>query len=222
MTNLGTNDRFRFMVLGPSVLLLAIVALARVGSSQDGVRVEQQHHPGLRALTAAERRDAVAAVVQQERRAATSLATGKRVETVVVERYHDEDKGARSSDQRAHVVLYNYETSETVSAIVSLGSLRVESMSVVKDQPPGLGPAEIERARQVALAHPTVRARLQAAGMAGREHELIITHLLVRAVAPGDPCFTRRCVALFFNTRTDVLGIEPIVDLGTGHVVEIQ
>jgi hypothetical protein len=140
---------------------------------------------------------------------------------VFVERRED-DKHAPTGHRRADVVLYNYDTNETVSAVVTLGPRpRVEHLTVTQGQPPGLSTQEVEEAKQLALAHPPVQARLQAAGLAGRERDLIITHLHAQGAAPGDPCATHRCVRLFFNTHEAVLDIEPIVDLTTGDV-EVQ
>ena len=142
---------------------------------------------------------------------------------MLVER-REEDKDVRTGQRRtgqrrADVVLYNYDTNETISAVVILapGPQRVADLAVIRGQPRGLSAEEVQEAQQLALAHPAVQAALQAAGLAGRESELIITHMHVRAAAP-DRCSTHRCVALSFNTRDAVLGIEPVVDLTTGDV----
>jgi hypothetical protein len=92
---------------------------------------------------------------------------------------------------------------------------------VTPGQAPELGIEEVEEARRLALAHPTVQAELRANGLTGRERQLIITHLQVQTDAPDDPCSTDRCVVLFFDTYDAVLDIAPIVNLTTGEV-EVQ
>lgn len=216
--------RIRFMLLGFLVTLLAVLVLGiQLPASQErgeGVRIEKQENRELQPLSTAEKQQAIT-VLQSDNRALRSLAGSQRVRTILIER-HEEDKGAPTGKRRADVVLYNYDTNETTSAVVTLGPLPgVEYLTVTRDHPPGLSTQEVEEAKQLALAHPTVQARLRAADLAGREHELIITHLLARAAAPDDPCSTHRCVALFFNTRDAVLDIKPVVDLTTEEV-EIQ
>ena len=120
------------------------------------------------------------------------------------------------------MVLYNYDTNETISAVVTLGPRpAVEELTVVPDQPLGLGIEEVEEARQLALAHPTVQEALRASGLTERDRELVVTHIRVQTDAPDDPCSTDRCIVLFFNTQDGVLDIEPVVNLTTGEV-EVQ
>jgi Cu2+-containing amine oxidase len=137
---------------------------------------------------------------------------------VSVER-HEEAKGTSAGERRADVVLYNYDTNETLSAVVTLGPRqRVEELRVAPDQAPGLGVQEVEEAEQLALANPIVQAELRAAGLTGREQELHIAHIMAQAVSPDDPCSTDRCVVLFFSTPDFTLDIEPVVNLTTGQV----
>ena len=220
-----------FRMQGFLATLLAALALAvqplvadadseSLESPADGVAVEEHVDPALQPLTARELRQAVGAL-QRDIAAAMRLAGNQRVRTVSVER-HEEDKDAPAGRRRADVTLYNYDTNETISAIVTLGaSPQVEDMTVTAGQPPGLGSREVEEARRLALAHPAVQAELRANGLAGSASDLFITHIRVQPAAPGDPCSTDRCVVLFFNTRDAVLEIEPIVNLTTGEV-EIQ
>ena len=208
-------------LLGTLLAALALTAQPLGSQAQDeAVRIEEHLDQALQPLTAAEIQQATT-VLQRDDRARARLATGQRVRTVSVER-HEDDKGAPTGQRRADVVLYNYDTNETISAIVALDPMpRIEHLTVIRDQPPGLGIQEVEEAQQLALGHPTVQAELQAAGLAGRESDLLITHIRVQAAAPGDPCSTDRCVALFFNTRDAVLDIQPVVNLTTGEV-EVQ
>jgi Cu2+-containing amine oxidase len=206
-----------------STLLAALPLAGQPLESQaqdEAVRIEEHVDQALQPLTAAEIRQATT-VLQRDDRARARLLTSQRVRTVSVER-HEDDKGAPPGQRRADVVLYNYDTNETISAVVALDPRpRIEHFTVTPDQPPGLGTQEVEEAQQLALAHPTVQAELREAGLAGRESEFLITHIRVQAAAPGDPCSTDRCVALFFNTRDAVLDIQPIVNLTTGEV-EVQ
>jgi len=173
--------------------------------------MDHAHQP----LNAAEI-DTATSTLERDDRARTRLAKGQRVQTVLVER-HEEDKDAPAGQRHAGVVKYNYDTNETISAVVTLGpGPQVEQLTVTKGQPPGLGPQEVEEARLLALAHPTVQAELRAAGL--RESDLVITHMQVPPAAPGDRCSTDRCVVLFFNTRAAALGIEPTVNLTTREV----
>jgi Cu2+-containing amine oxidase len=216
----GTHFRTR-RLLG---MLLAVPALAAqpVASQvqNEAVRIEERKDPALQPLSAAETRQATS-ILQGDERARTRLASGQRVRTVYIER-RVEDKGAPRGQRRADVVLYNYDTNETISAVVALGPRqRIEQLTVTRGQPLGLGTQEVEEAQQLALAHPAVQAELRAAGLAGRESELIITSMRIQTVAPGDPCSSDRCVTLFFNTRDAVLDIQPVVNLTTGEV-EVQ
>jgi len=207
-----------FIVLGVLTTLLAplvLVVQLAAAQGQDEARGVQAFQP----LTAAEIQQAVT-VLRSENRVQTSLARGQRVRTTFVER-HEESKDAPTGQRRANVVLYNYDTNETISAVVTLRpSPRAEHLTVTQDQPPGLSTEEGEEAKQLALAHPIVQGRLQAVGLAGPGRKLIITHIRIQAVAP-DPCATHRCVILFFNTPDTVLDIQPVVDLTTGRV-EVQ
>jgi hypothetical protein len=213
--------RIRIGMRGLLATLLAALALAAQGltcQAQDRItRIEGHADQARQPLTAAEI-DEATAVLEGDDRARTHLAKTQRVRTVLVER-HEEDKDAPTDQRRVNVVKYNYDTNETISAVVTLRPrAQAEQLSVTRDQPPGLGPEEVEEARQLALTHPTVQAALRAAGLAGRESELIVTHIRVQPAAPGDRCSTDRCVVMFFNTRNAVLGVEPIVNLSTREV----
>jgi hypothetical protein len=220
--NQGLHIRLRMRVLLATLLAaLALAVSPMVSQAQnEAVRIEGRSDQARRPLSPTEKDQAIT-LLQSDDRARTRLARGQRVRTVLVER-HEEDKDAPTGQRRADVVLYSYDTNETITAVVTLSPRpRVENLMVTQGQPGGLSAQEVAEARQLALAHPAVQARLQAAGLAGREDELFITHILARATAPGDPCSTHRCVALFFGTRDAVLGIQPIVDLTTGEV-EVQ
>jgi Cu2+-containing amine oxidase len=208
-------------LLATPLAALALAAPPLVSQAQDeAIRREEHVHQALQPLTAAEIQQATT-VLQSDDRVRTRFARSPRVQTVLVER-HEEDKDAPTGQRRADVVLYSYDTNESISAVVTLRPTpRVEHLTVTRNQPPGLSTEEVEEAQQLALAHPTVQAGLRAAGLDGRESELIITHMRVQTAAPGDPCSTHRCAVLFFNTRDAVLDIEPIVDLTTREV-EVQ
>jgi Cu2+-containing amine oxidase len=131
---------------------------------------------------------------------------------------HEEDKGiAMTGARRADAVMYNYTTDETISCVVNLGANpRVEAMKITKNLPSPLSPEEVDEAKQLALADPSVQARLGSAGIA--EDSLIITHLLARAVQQDAACSTHRCLMLFFNTQEAVLDINVVVDLSAQRV----
>jgi Cu2+-containing amine oxidase len=205
-------------LLATLLAALALVVQPLAAQAQDKVvRIEEQKTPGLQPLTAAEI-DQATTMLQSDPRIRTSLAQSQRVRTVFVER-REEDKNAPTGQRRADVVLYNYDTNETISGVVILGpSPSVEHMTITKDQPGGLGTQEVEEAQQLALAHPTVQEQLRAAGLSGRASELIITHIRAQAAALDDPCATHRCVMLSFNTRDAVLNIGVVVDLTTREV----
>jgi Cu2+-containing amine oxidase len=214
----------RFRAGGLSAVLLAALAVVAappaLEADEEEVSIEGYVDPALQPLTAREVRQALTAL-QSDRMAPMALARGQRIQTVSVER-HEEDKNAPPGQRRADVVLYNYDTDETLTAVVALGPRSVvEELEVVPGQPPALAPQEVERAQQLALADPVVQAELRAAGLDGRESELFITHLLAHPAEPSDPCWSHRCVMLFLNTPDAVLPIEPIVDLTIGEV-EVQ
>jgi hypothetical protein len=146
-----------------------------------------------------------------------SLGSTPHYAIVTIER-HLEMKGAESAARRADVILFNYRTNETVSAVVNLaGTPRVDAFRVTRDLPPPLGAEEVETARQLALANTGVRTRLQSAGLADSDASLIVTHLFGRAEDATDACATNRCVFLFFNTRTAFL-FAAAVDLTDSSV----
>jgi hypothetical protein len=134
--------------------------------------------------------------------------------TIINVERHNEPKGTTSSGRRADVILYNYTTNETISAVVSVagGSPRIDAMRVTKDPPPPLGADETEAARQMALANPAVQTRLLGAGVAASDPSLIVTHLFGRTDDTRDPCAKNRCVLLFFNTPAQFL-FPAVVDL---------
>jgi Cu2+-containing amine oxidase len=183
---------------------LAVQPLAAQAPDED-VAIEESVDPALEPLTPREERQAVGALERD-------LGVGdQRVEVVSVDRHEEDDE--RSAD----VILYNYDTEETIAAVVTLEPRPVvEEVAVTPEQAPGLGTEEVEQAQQLALADPTVQAELRAIGVT--ERELIITHIRFQTEAPDDPCSTDRCVLLFFDTADAVLDIEPIVNLTTGEV----
>jgi hypothetical protein len=200
------------IVLGAAALVAGPVGS---GAQDQPARIEEFEDPALQPLTAEEVDQAIEAVGSDER---AQVLSGQRVQAVTVER-HEEGKDAPAGQRRADVVWYNYDTNETVSAVVSLADgPQLDELTVSEGPPIGFGREELEEARQLALAHPTVQAELRAAGLAGREGELVVTHMQVQAVSPDDPCRTDRCVALFLNTRDAVLGVQPIVNLTTREV----
>jgi hypothetical protein len=169
------------------------------------VLIEESVDPALEPLTPREERQAVNALVQD-------VGVGdQQVEVVSVDRHEEDDQ--RSAD----VILYNYDTEETIAGVVSLEPRPVvEEVAVTPEQALGLGAEEVEQAQQLALADPTVQAELRAIGVT--ERELIITHLRFETELPDDPCSTDRCVLLFFNTAEAALDLQPIVNLTTGEV----
>jgi hypothetical protein len=203
-------------VLAIDLAAAALVAGSLGSAAQDEpARVKEFVDEALRPLTAEEVDQAIDAVSGDER---ARTLSGQRVRTVTVER-HEQGKDAPAGQRRADVVQYNYDTNETVSAVVSLGArAQVEDLVVTQGPPIGFGRQELEEAQQLALAHPTVQAELRAAGLAGREGELLITHMQFQAVDADDPCRTDRCVVLFLNTRDAVLGVQPVVNLTTREV----
>jgi len=213
----GTHFTTR-RLMGMLLAAQAFAAQPLAAQAQNEVlEIEERRDPALQPLSPAEIRQATS-ILQRDDRARMRLASDQRVRTVYFER-RVEDKGAPSGQRRADVVLYNYNTNETISAVVALSPRQqIEQLTVTQGQPPGLGTEEVAEAQQLALADPAVQAELRAAGLAGRESELIITHIRVRTDAPDDPCATNRCVLLFFNTPDAVLRLQPIVDLTTGEV----
>ena len=108
-------------LLAPLLTTLALAAQPLTSQAQDeAARIERHVNQALQPLTAAEI-DQVTAALQSDDRARARLATNQRVRTVLVER-HEEDKGAPTGQRRADVVLYNYDTNETTSAVVTLGA----------------------------------------------------------------------------------------------------
>ena len=121
--------------------------------------------------------------------------------TIINVERHNEPKGVAPPGRRADVMLYNYTTNETITAVVSVaGSPRIDALRVTKEPPPPLGADETEAAKQMAFANPAVQTRLRDAGVAASDPSLIVTHLFGRTEDTRDPCAKNRCVVLFFNT----------------------
>jgi hypothetical protein len=91
-----------------AALALTVQPVAAQAPDED-VSIEEHLDEALQPLTAREVRQAVSAL-QRDVGAATRLA---RIRTVSVER-HEEDKEAPTDERRADVVLYNYDTNETI------------------------------------------------------------------------------------------------------------
>jgi Cu2+-containing amine oxidase len=222
--NPSLHARVRTRLL-PAMLVAAVALAVQPVASEvrDETPVIKEYvDDTLQPLTAAEIQQATT-ILQRDDRAYALLASDQRVRTVFVERREDDkdmDTGQPRADRRrADVVLYNYDTDETISAVVTLGPApRVEHLVVTAGQPAALGSQEVEEARRVALADATVQAAIKAAGLLGRDSELIVTGLRYQPAVSDEICSTHRCVVLFFNTRDSVLGIEPIVDLTTREV----
>jgi Cu2+-containing amine oxidase len=198
---LKTRGLLATLLITPALVAQPVVAQA----PDEDVAIEESVDPALEPLTPREERQAVSALERD-------LGVGdQRVEVVSVDRHEEDDE--RSAD----VILYNYDTEETIAAVVSLEPRAgVEEVAVTPEQAPGLGTEEVEQAQQLALADPTVQAELRAIGVT--ERELIITHIRFESEAPDDPCSTDRCVLLFFNTADAALDLQPIVNLTTGEV----
>ncbi|MGH9198843.1 MAG: hypothetical protein ACRD1T_24335 [Acidimicrobiia bacterium] len=151
-------------------------------------------------------------VLLNDLRVRQSLGSNPRYVIINVER-HNEDKSLVTGRRRADVMLYNYTTDETTTAVVNLaGTPAIDAIRVTKDMPPPLGAEEVETATQLALANSAVQSRLQSAGVAGSDPQLIVTHLFGRTDDTSDPCSKNRCVLLFFNTESAFL-FSAAVDL---------
>jgi Cu2+-containing amine oxidase len=198
---LKTRGLLATLLTAPALLVQPLAAQA----PDEDVVIEESVDPALEPLTPREERQAVGALERD-------LGVGaQRVEVVSVDRHEEDDE--RSAD----VVLYNYDTEETIAAVVSLEPRPVVAeVAVTPEQAPGLGPEEVEQAQQLALADPTVQAELSAIGVT--EGELIITHIRFQTELADDPCSTDRCVLLFFNTADAALDLQPLVNLTTAEV----
>jgi hypothetical protein len=161
-------------------------------------------------------------VLLGDARARAHVNAGQKTRIVRTER-HELGKGRLGPAVRsADVVMYDYTTNETVSAVVSLGNTpRVEQLATTTNRPPALSAEEVSEAKQLALASPAVQSKLAAAGLAGREGELMITHMLGVTRNVADPCSRHRCVQLFLNTANAVLDFQPVVDL-TDMTVDVS
>jgi hypothetical protein len=145
-------------------------------------------------------------------RVRASLGGPSQYAIVNVER-HSEGKGRSAVRRRADVMLYNYRTRETISAVIDVaGGPRVDALRVTTSPPPPLGVEEVGTATRLALASAAVQARLQVAGVSHTDPSLIITHLFGRVQDPRDRCAVDRCVVLFFNTDAAFL-FSAAVDL---------
>jgi hypothetical protein len=99
------------------------------------------------------------------------------------------------------------------------GTLVIDAI-VPRQSPLNWSIEEVEKAKKLALADPSVQAWLRAAGLAGREDELIINHIRFQPSpsAPSNPCWTRLCLDLSFNTRDAALDLRVIADLTTSEI----
>jgi hypothetical protein len=190
---------------------IALVSLA-VGLSSSASFAQQPFDPlNAREIDIAKGALLTSVTVQQ------SLGSQPYYTIINVER-HNEPKGTTAGGRRADVILFNYTTNETISAVVNLaGTPRIDALRVTKEPPPPLGTEETEAAKQMAFANPAVQARLQVAGVAASDPSLIVTHLFGRAEDTRDVCSRNRCVVLFFNTAARFL-FPAVVDLTARNV----
>jgi Cu2+-containing amine oxidase len=201
----------KFLVM-PSKGLCLLVALLAISVAPSLLWAQASLDP----LTSAEKEQATE-ILLGDARVGQYMGVRPRYRIVNIER-HEEDKGMDTTGgRRADVIIYNYTTDETISAVINLGpNPQVDAIKVTKDLPPALSPEEVEEAKRLALADPAIQAKLGAAGIS--EKSLLITHLLASAVQKNDACSTHRCLMLFFNTPDAVLDIKAVVDLSAQRV----
>jgi Cu2+-containing amine oxidase len=168
-------------------------------------------------LTPVEKEQAVN-ILLRDSRVQENLRADVRYRVVNVER-HEEDKAVGFlGGRRADVVIYNYKTDETISAVVRLGNTAgVAALVITRDLPPALSKEEVDEGKRLALADATVQEKLREAGVDDTS-SLIITHLLAQALNLEEACSSHRCIQFFFNTEEGALSVQPIADLSAERV----
>src|SRR5688500_13271693 len=101
-----------FLVAGFILVTQPPTSLAQ----EEITKVEEHLNPALQPLTAAEIDQAIAAF-EGDQRSRERVTRNQRIQTILVER-HEEGKDTLQDQRRADVVRYNYDTNETISAIV--------------------------------------------------------------------------------------------------------
>ncbi len=133
--------------------------------------------------------------------------------------------------RHAHVLFYVPAANAGVSVLVDLE--RAQVVDVVRSPGDGvpISTPEVERAARLALANPAVvrlfGERLPAfrleRGQAGTDTAATRIDAIRTLGVPGDPCYRRRCVVLFFRVDNRYVHMNRVlVDLGSNRVIVRQ
>lgn len=134
---------------------------------------------------------------------ARALAAEGRLVLVAIEPFRLKDD---PSERLALVTHYGYAGDLTIATLVDLAAGRVVDVSSRTGASPPLAKAELDQARELALADPRVAAAIP-------EHEGVeVQGLLLRAASPDDRYWGKRVVRLLFK-RGDHYLSEPVVEV---------
>jgi hypothetical protein len=180
-----------------------------------GASEERPVNPDI--LTAAE--VALAAQVAEESpEVAVYLASLQPVYRVRVELLRLKEDEAR---RFALVTHYRYEGDLTIQSAVDLEALTVFEVTATPALPAPLAAEELDRARQLALAHPEVRAGLgpHLPPLESGAPGYAIQSLALHSTDPEDPIHGHRVLGVLFETPDGyIVGLDVLVDLSTGAV----
>jgi hypothetical protein len=124
------------------------------------------------------------------------------------------DSHDRDSPRKAMVVHYRYADNAALITGVDVARKKVLKVEAVAGFPTPLAPEEINRAVQLAKAHPKVKAFLDANG--GR---IRVEAYLAHSSVPSDPAFNHRVANMAFCLGEDYLRAPNVdVDLTDGRV----
>lgn len=221
------NRRQRGLLL--LTALVAFVLCSAVTAQEAAKKSAAAPPPKARApldpLSADERRRAER-VAQGDARVSSLVGAG-RVRMVYVELTSDKPEGepragTRSPSGRfAEVLQYRYDDDSGVRTLVDLQRNEVRAVERVEGSAVPLTRQDLDEAVKLALSSGEVKELLgREAGQyvapppsAPKNPPYAIRPLLVHAVAENDPCYRRRCVQLFFQSRGAYLIDSAIVDL---------
>jgi hypothetical protein len=177
------------------------------------------------ALTSAEARPIVASAVDRDSlvfasgapdvEALAGAVSEPNYRVIYAERRSDKS----SAERLAEVLLYRYDTAQTVLVQVDLGSGAARQLDVPGASVVPLAPAEILEAAAVARIDEAVRQALLDEGLAD---DAPANGVLAVAAEPDGRCAGHRCVRLFFsNLAAPAPKFSVVVDMADLEVVEV-
>ena len=204
----------RTLLLTVGVLVVLTTSACATATREQALSVEERTALAGDELTP-EERTLAGQVADRALRARQLITDTRRVYLVRVEWLRDKEAESRGvADRKALVTHYRYDDDAALVTVVDLAQRTAVQVDTLPHLPTPLATEEFTRARDLALAHPEVKAALTPYG-----ERVTAEALVTRAASREDPIFGHRVVRMMFRVGPDYL-TRPIVlvDLTTGQV----